>query len=255
MNYVKIYNDLIFRAKNRTISGYVESHHILPKCLFPEFENLRLYPENEALLTAREHYVAHQLLIKIYPNEPKLVFAANMMSVDACNGRSKNKHYEWIKRRLAKTIGPIMSARHKGTKQTLEHIRKRTAHRKGKPAKNHPNKKRVLCVETGQIFESYKAASDFVGLKSSGVIRKVANGLFPSAGGFSWRLVDHNNQIIEPEKKIKKAHPNQKAVLCIETGEVFNSISKASLKYNCDVGAVIRGTQKTAGGFHWKIIS
>jgi hypothetical protein len=33
MNYQKIYNDLIHRAQYRDVEGYVENHHIVPKCL------------------------------------------------------------------------------------------------------------------------------------------------------------------------------------------------------------------------------
>lgn len=55
MNYTKIYNDLINRAKTRkNLLGYTEVHHILPKCLGGS-ENKK----NLAILTAREHYIAH----------------------------------------------------------------------------------------------------------------------------------------------------------------------------------------------------
>jgi hypothetical protein len=33
MNYQKIYNQIIERAQNRILEGYVEKHHIIPKCL------------------------------------------------------------------------------------------------------------------------------------------------------------------------------------------------------------------------------
>jgi hypothetical protein len=51
---------------------------------------------NIVYLTPEEHYTAHQLLVKIYPNEDKLVYAALMM----CIGHSRNnKKYGWLKRR------------------------------------------------------------------------------------------------------------------------------------------------------------
>lgn len=95
MNYTKIYNDLINRAKGRVISSYTEQHHIVPRCLggTNELDNLvRLTPE--------EHYVAHQLLVKIHNNNPKLVYAAMLMS-QSSNGKRNNKLFGWIKRRLA----------------------------------------------------------------------------------------------------------------------------------------------------------
>lgn len=97
MNYAKHYNLLIFRAKGRTLDGYYEKHHIIPKCL-----NGPDNPENIVLLTAREHFVAHLLLVKIYPNERKILFAARMMSGNPTGKRNTNKTYEWIKERISK---------------------------------------------------------------------------------------------------------------------------------------------------------
>lgn len=97
MDYEAIYSRLMDRARQRLIDGYVEKHHILPKCLGGDDSN-----ENLVILTAREHFVAHQLLVKIYPSEPKLIFAAKMM----CSAppqyyakRSKNRLYEWLRKR------------------------------------------------------------------------------------------------------------------------------------------------------------
>lgn len=44
-------------------------------------------------------------------------------------------------------------------------------------------------------------------------------------------------------------------VECIETGEVFNSITEATKKYkiqNANISACCRGVKKTAGGYRWK---
>ena len=50
-------------------------------------------------LTPEEHYVAHQLLVKIYPSERGLVYAANMMTVNSNNTCRNNKQYAWLKKR------------------------------------------------------------------------------------------------------------------------------------------------------------
>lgn len=75
MNYSKIYDSIIERAKNRKIEGYVERHHIVPKCMGGPNEE-----SNIVELTAREHYIAHKLLVEIYPNHKKLVYALWGMS-------------------------------------------------------------------------------------------------------------------------------------------------------------------------------
>jgi hypothetical protein len=106
MNYSKIYEQLIVKSKNRASSkqeakdllGYFEGHHIVPRCLGGGNEE-----ENIAYLTAEEHYVAHQLLVKMYPNEHKLYYACAMMCAADNESaiRPNNKLYGWIRKRLS----------------------------------------------------------------------------------------------------------------------------------------------------------
>jgi hypothetical protein len=86
MNYQKIYDDLIIKARKenrkklkRNQDGYVyyENHHILPKCLNGGEE-----PKNKVLLTAKEHFVSHKLLIKIYPDNYHIQLAFVIMSLN-----------------------------------------------------------------------------------------------------------------------------------------------------------------------------
>lgn len=109
MNYLSIYNSIVAnslqsnrRKRKHADPNYVyyEKHHIIPKCMGGTDDI-----QNTVLLTAREHFVAHQLLIKIYPNEYKLVFALRML----CRNNNKNhvrnnKEYSWIKTSIAKTL-------------------------------------------------------------------------------------------------------------------------------------------------------
>lgn len=92
MDYKKIYDNLIFKGKNREVTGYFEHHHIIPKCLGGTDDK-----ENIVKLSPEEHYVAHQLLVKIYPKNHALSKAAAMMIPN----RPTNKMYGWIKRRFS----------------------------------------------------------------------------------------------------------------------------------------------------------
>lgn len=74
MNFTRIYNQLIEKSKNRTISGYSEKHHIVPKSM-----GGTNHKSNIVRLTAREHFIAHLLLWKIYKN-PSMASAAWMLS-------------------------------------------------------------------------------------------------------------------------------------------------------------------------------
>lgn len=55
------------------IKGCTEMHHILPRCCFPEFSDLKQYPWNGVNLSYENHFKAHYILAK--SNEPKLVVA------------------------------------------------------------------------------------------------------------------------------------------------------------------------------------
>ena len=89
MDYFKIYNSLIERGKDRILESYTEKHHIIPRCMNGTDEE-----ENLVRLTPEEHYLAHQLLVKIYPDNKSLVYAAVMMIPN----RPSNKLYGWLKR-------------------------------------------------------------------------------------------------------------------------------------------------------------
>jgi len=64
--YTSYYNNIINKAKNRLLDGYYETHHIIPKSLGGT--NLK---ENLVNLTAREHFICHLLLTKMYEGDAK----------------------------------------------------------------------------------------------------------------------------------------------------------------------------------------
>ncbi len=115
MNYEKIYSQMVERAKSRILVGYQEKHHIIPKCMGGNNES-----ENIVALTAEEHYLVHLLLVRIYPDNIKLVYAANRM---ACNNRKKysiaRKWYSNTTRGLKKS-GPHKKAISEAKKQNIE---------------------------------------------------------------------------------------------------------------------------------------
>jgi len=83
MNYSKIYEQLILKSKNRKLTCYTEKHHIIPRCMGG---NDKI--ENIAILTAREHFLAHKLLVEIYPNNHKLLYSLWLMAI----GKQKWKY-------------------------------------------------------------------------------------------------------------------------------------------------------------------
>lgn len=100
MNYIKIYESIIQRAKDRVIvEGYKEIHHIVPRCIggIDDATNL-------VALTPEEHFVCHQLLTKIHPTSKGLARAALVMSLNSNNRRPSSKLYGWIRRRYSESI-------------------------------------------------------------------------------------------------------------------------------------------------------
>lgn len=105
MNYQKHYNTLIDRSRARITSGYTERHHILPRCMGGEDT-----VENIVNLTPEEHFVAHQLLVKMYPMVGKLALAALIMTTDKFGRRVNNKLFGWLRKRMGTAISEINKA-------------------------------------------------------------------------------------------------------------------------------------------------
>jgi hypothetical protein len=102
MDYQKIYSQLILKAKERkTVEGYKELHHIIPKCVkgTDDINNL-------VELTAKEHFIAHLLLTEIYPKSQKLKYALWMMASMEAPNQDRYKvsanMYRIIKEQIAK---------------------------------------------------------------------------------------------------------------------------------------------------------
>jgi len=100
MNYTRIYEQLIDRSRDRVITGYIEKHHIVPRCCGGTDK-----PSNIVKLTPEEHYLAHQLLVKIHPSNTGLAQAAAMM----IPSRPSNKMYGWLKKRHAVAMSVTQS--------------------------------------------------------------------------------------------------------------------------------------------------
>lgn len=83
INKYKIwYDSIITRAKNRKINGYVEKHHIIPRCV-GGIDN----ESNIVQLTAREHFICHRLLVKFTTGKVKrqMLHALGMFIGDGKN--------------------------------------------------------------------------------------------------------------------------------------------------------------------------
>jgi len=142
MDYQKIYNNLIHRKITRT--GYVEKHHILPRCLggIDNKENLiDLYPE--------EHYLAHLLLCKIHPGNQKLLYAALNMTTGSMinNGKRNNKAYGWLRRQYAKSMSGDNNPARRDPNLQKEAAKKRVGQKR-----TEETKARMSAAQKGRTF-------------------------------------------------------------------------------------------------------
>ena len=104
MNYKQIHDSIIDRAQDRILESYTERHHIVPRCMGGGDD-----AENMVDLTAREHYVIHQLLVEMYPKVKGLVYAIHRMSTGQQNEFINNRYYAWLRDAYAKTHSAAQS--------------------------------------------------------------------------------------------------------------------------------------------------
>lgn len=139
MKYLKIYDKIIERAKNREIDGYTEKHHIVPKCIGGNNKK-----DNIVSLTPKEHYICHRLLCEIYPDEIKLKYAFWRMC-NVVNNEYQNRNYSVsanVYSRIKNEISKLMS---KKVKNYSKENRKLIGEKISKKLKGRPSSKKGTC--------------------------------------------------------------------------------------------------------------
>jgi hypothetical protein len=146
--YKKWYTSITENAKTRTVSGYVERHHIIPRSLggADTMDNL-------VDLTAREHFICHWLLTKIYTGDAryKMINALYLM-------QGKNQYqeryinsrvYETLRKEYAEYISKMNTGRVQPADEKARQIEATTGRRRDpftadwklNLSKNHKSKK------------------------------------------------------------------------------------------------------------------
>lgn len=288
MNYRKIYMAIISHAlkeqslglRKKKTSVFYESHHILPKSLFPLWTKRK---SNRVLLTLREHYFCHQLLTKIYPT--KSMFAALwQMSIRGSKkvGKIKisSREYARAKENFLKNChSPFtkewltqFNKSEKKRKQVSYFQKQRLAdpllYAKHVKATTTQTKQKVKCINNEKIFDSLEEARTWCGLKSTSHIsdccrgeRKFA-GKSPDTGeklswqyvGSSYRNTHYSNVSLKKKREQNNTnHISGKKILCINTGELFNSITLAAEWCNTstsNISEYLSNSSLTFAGHH-----
>lgn len=107
MDYKKIHDQIILRAKNRqSISGYFERHHVTPKSMGGNDAM-----SNMVKLTAREHYLIHWLLFKIHKNNEMCFAWYRMTHFKKGVNRYTSRTFEYAKKYRAKHMSKMFSGK------------------------------------------------------------------------------------------------------------------------------------------------
>lgn len=208
MDYQKIYNQIIERAKNRNIEGYVEKHHVVPKCLGGEGKK-----ENIVKLTAKEHFICHRLLCKMYPSHNGLSSALWLMINASRNYKRyvpSGRVYESLKKEYSQTqsknmIGKKQSSETRakksktlmGIKKSKEHIKNISKAKTGEGnhmfgVKGKNNKRSIITIQYDlkenfiKEWENSLIASKELNINYQSINHCCLN-KSKSSGGFIWK--------------------------------------------------------------------
>ena len=110
------------------------------------------------------------------------------------------------------------------------------------------NRRKVICIETGAVFESLSDAAKWAGVTDS-YMCKLCKGKKATGGGYHWRYEDEEYNFVG-----KNYVQPKKQIICLETQKIFESakdaaeavgVSEVSIRNAC------RGKSHTSGGYHW----
>lgn len=124
---------------------------------------------------------------------------------------------------------------------------------------------KVVCVETGVVYESANEASRQVKNAPQSKITMCCQGLRSTTGGYHWLYLDdymkinnveeylYNRKKDESQRSTTKSRP----VICVETGEYFSSLSEASRVKKLDRSSIATCclNNNTCGGYHWRYVN
>ena len=159
MNYLHIYWSIIHNRLHNKVDGYVEHHHIIPRS-----EGGNDNKSNIVALTAREHYICHLLLAKIY-NDYKMLSAVVFMQCKTKRQKRDFKFNSHLYEQIRKDFSIKNSEAHKGKQawnkgipQSEEAKKKNSEAHKGKPS---PLKGKHLTVDTKAKLSAARKGKKF----------------------------------------------------------------------------------------------
>lgn len=123
------------RKEAKKIFGYIEAHHIIPQCICSDQQKTDF--NNLAFLTAKEHFLCHWLLCKMFDGETKYkmqhAFSMFLQESTTQGRKLTSRQFETIKRNIKEALSESAKKRFKGVKKSPEHIEKLKIARSKRP--------------------------------------------------------------------------------------------------------------------------
>lgn len=177
-HYLSKYNIFIEQCQQKNVgyTGYTETHHICPKAkdMFPEYEIFRDNPWNCAVLTPRQHFIAHIMLWKIFPSVNSVAYAAHSMR-NYQNKKICSKLYQNLNEEFRK----FQSSQVRNWHANMTHDAKKSRSEKISTAsKNMVMAKTIEGNVTKVSVEEYNNRSDLFGVTKGMTTVKDIEGVF-----------------------------------------------------------------------------
>ena len=124
---------------------------------------------------------------------------------------------------------------------------------KPEPIKTNGRERPVINIDTGEIFASADEAGRAIGVHGNSIRSVCGNKPYHfRSGGYRWAYLD---SVEEAPKEVPA--PQKKRVICIETGEIFQSTGIAAKAKKLGCAETIRRACKSngkckSGGYHWR---
>lgn len=272
MTYNEFIQDIL-ESRGRFACGnkYHERHHIIPKCMDGSNDE-----DNLIDLYAREHFIAHQLLVEENPENRKLVIALHCMATMSNSNHERYKitpdEYEKIRIEHSKSLigeNNFWYGKHP-TEETRQKMRDswnyekhftESARRKmseSRTGEKHPRAKKIAQYsKNGQLIKIWNCMTDAANETNTNVskICECCNGTRKSSNGFIWKYVEEDvKESIEVYNDCR-----DKPVLQYSLDGTFIKEWPSAINASNSLGICAQsicscraGKKCSAGGFLWK---
>jgi hypothetical protein len=151
--YTTWYNNIIQQAKTRSLSGYKERHHIVPKSLGGSDLQSNLVD-----LTAKEHFICHLLLTKMThgKTKEKMVYAAwnmaNQENSQQTRHKVRSRTYQYLRQQFSKNHAIRMTINNPMSDPEIRKRHQEAINKRGKTLGNTGHKRGPMSSKLKEIL-------------------------------------------------------------------------------------------------------